>query len=120
MKINLTKWLALILVTTSVYFTPVYCDEAPESPGDSGVTDAVTPRFAKPGKIVQDKNMFSESAKAAELKKTPEPAAAGNTKKAEAPKQDSVIDKLKNMFRINKADSAKNAQDPKTVETDKK
>jgi hypothetical protein len=114
MKKNLTIWFAVLFVTMLVCFTPGYCDDAPETPGDSGVTDAVTPRFVKPGKISEKKNVFAEPAEAEGSQKAPEPAVVENTKKAEEPKKESFIDKLKNMFKPNRT------QDPKTVESAKK
>ena len=78
MKKTLTAWFVVVFAVMMVCFTLGYCDDyVPQAPGDTGVTDAVTPRFVKPGKIDTQKRNEFEPLKVEESTKTTEvPVAA--------------------------------------------
>ena len=73
MKKTLTAWFVVVFAVMMVCFTLGYCDDdAPQAAGDTGVTDAVTPRFVKPGKIDTQKRNEFEPLKVEESTKTTE------------------------------------------------
>lgn len=122
MKKYPTLWFAVMLVTIMACFAPGYCDDAPQSPGDSGVTDAVTPRFVKPGKMYEEKKDTAEPVKVEEPKRAPETAAVDNKKKVEDARKARAVKKLKGAQKIsnaNKAESIKGVRDPKAADNDK-
>jgi hypothetical protein len=123
MKKCLTIWFAVMFITIMACFAPGYCDDAPQSPGDSGVTDAVTPRFVKPGKMYEEKKDTAEAVKVEEPKKAPEPAPADTIKKAEDVKKTPEHKKLKatkKKLKANKVDGDKKILDSNAVRNDKK
>jgi len=119
MKKYLVTWFVVIFVAIMAYFKPAYC----ESPGDFGVTDGVTPRFAKPGKFYQEKKDTAEPVNVEETKKAFEEPAAGIKKKDEGFRFGNFFKKFmgdKKTSDANKVEGVKNARDPKTVENEKK